>query len=621
MKDPSINIFIDKWQHIESVVNLHTEYLPSNYPKNELFKKLLFLYYQTCRDDRHNKLVSAEIDGKMVGYVCLINSLNKLYLKMIGYNILFMVPILVNFIYYQKKYFLRKILNKIFIKNNKYDNKKNQCKDLNNIYELRPIIVIKDYQGTTVAQKLLSKAEEFLVNKGEKYYFLRVYQNNVRALKFYNRNGFDIIRAEGEQLVLVKTLQERPSVLITTQVFPPEIHPSAVMVQELAKDMSHQGWQVTVAAGYPHHPYGRIYPDYTKKFLSIENNNGFRVVRGWHVIHPGSGTIPRTLVMLSQACAYFFEALAFSRADVIISYGPALIGPFISSLIANRKHAKLMTLIYDIYPDIAIEMGYLKNPILIDVARQLEKLVYRWSDRIGVLSEGFRQTLIEEKGVDPQKVALIPVWLDVRDIVPMTRNNPWRQEVGISSDTFVVLYAGTIGLISGAEMVLDAANLLKSYQDILFLFVGAGYARDRVEAKAQELGLKNIRFLPFQPRERLSEVQATADVSLVTLLPGRGKTSVPSKVLGYMAAARPVIAAVDQDCDTAALIRTAACGRVVPPMQPEVLSEAILHFYHLPEERKIAGEKGEAYFKNNFERRQVMKKYIDIVVDLATSRT
>ena len=76
-----------------------------------------------------------------------------------------------------------------------------------------------------------------------------------------------------------KTLKPRTNVLITTQVFPPEIHPSAVMVKELAKDISKQGWQVSVAAGYPHHPYGRLYPGYIKKMLSIETQNGFRVIR------------------------------------------------------------------------------------------------------------------------------------------------------------------------------------------------------------------------------------------------------------------------------------------------------------------------------------------------------
>lgn len=622
MEDYTLNILVDEWEDMESVANLHLEYLISSYTKDRLFKKLLIYYYDTCREDRNNKLITGDINGNIVGYACLIISLKKLYLKMIG-KYFVVVPLnFLRLIYSQKP-----VLRKIMYPNNtiktyfRRTNENRVQRTLINNYELRPIVVIKEYQGTNVAKKLLLHAEDFLMNKGEKYYFLRVRKDNVRAINFYYKNRFNVIGEDDEQtLVMGKTLKPCPNVLITTQVFPPEIHPSAVMVEELAKDISKQGWQVSVAAGYPHHPHGRLYPGYIKKLLSIDTQNGFRVIRSWHLINPNPGLISRALVMLSQASAYFFAAKVSPRPNVIISYGPPLIGPLISSLIARKNQARLLTLIYDMYPDIAVEMGYLKNPALIWAACKLENLIYRRSDKIGVLSEGFRQTLIEEKGVDPEKVVLIPVWLDVRDIAPMSRDNPWRREFGISLDKFVVLYAGTIGLISGAEIVVDVARKLESHKDIFFLFVGDGYARDRVEAKVREFGLKNIGVLPFQPRERLSEVQATADVSVVTLVPGRGKTSVPSKVLGYMAAARPVIAAVDKDCDTAELIRKAECGLVVPPDQAEALSEAILHFHRCPEDREVAGEKGVEYFINNFERRQVMKKYIDIIADLSMSR-
>jgi colanic acid biosynthesis glycosyl transferase WcaI len=407
-------------------------------------------------------------------------------------------------------------------------------------------------------------------------------------------------------------------ILITTQVYLPEGHATAIMVQELAEDLSRWGAEVTVAAGYPHHPYGRLYPGFRKEWLKMEAESGFRVIRGWHLIHPSHSLAMRGLVMASQCAAFFLSAVNCPRPDVVISCGPPILGPLTSALIARASGARLVTIIYDIYPDIAVESGQLRNPTVITLARKLERFIYRQSERIVVLSKGFRRTLIDKKGVEPQKVAVIPVWLDVRDIFPLSRDNPWRREMGISPDKFVVLYAGTIGLVSGAEVVVEAASRLESYQDILILFVGAGYAKDRVEAKARELGLKNIRFLPFQPRERLSEVQATADVSLVTLAPGRGKTSVPSKVLGYMAAARPVIAAVDDDCDTAELIRKAHCGLVIPPAQAERLSDAILNFYQGSEARKVAGENGSKYFERYFERSQVTAKYIALIEGLST---
>jgi colanic acid biosynthesis glycosyl transferase WcaI len=189
----------------------------------------------------------------------------------------------------------------------------------------------------------------------------------------------------------------------------------------------------------------------------------------------------------------------------------------------------------------------------------------------------------------------------------------------IHPDKFVVLYAGTIGLVSGAEVVLEAARLLQGYPDILFLFVGEGQIKLRLEIQVREQGLPNVRFLPFQPRERLSELQATADVSLVTLAPGRGKTSVPSKVLGYMAAARPVVAAVDLDCDTAQTIRKTRCGFVVPPADHLTMAAAILHYRRQPEARQAAGQAGYRFFLDNFEKEVVLKQYVALINQVASS--
>ena len=131
-------------------------------------------------------------------------------------------------------------------------------------------------------------------------------------------------------------------------------------------------------------------------------------------------------------------------------------------------------------------------------------------------------------------------------------------------DKFVVLYSGTIGVVSGAEIMLECAQSLKDHPGIIFLMVGEGVVKDRIKAEAQYRGLDNIRMLPFQPREILSQVLSSADLTVLTLQKNRGKSSVPSKVLGYMAAARPVAASLDADSDTARFINLAGCGICVP---------------------------------------------------------
>ena len=151
---------------------------------------------------------------------------------------------------------------------------------------------------------------------------------------------------------------------------------------------------------------------------------------------------------------------------------------------------------------------------------------------------------------------------------------------------------GTIGYVSGAEILIEAARVLKSRRDILILCVGGGPLRDRLADTAARERLDNLRFLPFQPAEDLDQVQATADIGLVTLLSDAGKTSVPSKVLGYLAAGRPVVASVAADSDTAKMVEEAGCGRVTTCMDPVALAGAIRELADDPDTRSAMGKTG-----------------------------
>ncbi len=364
-------------------------------------------------------------------------------------------------------------------------------------------------------------------------------------------------------------------ILILTQVFPPEFHPTAVMIEELWDYLRSQGEDVEVVTGFPHHPHGRVYPGYSKSLWMRDPDFEGEVLRTWHMTTESRDVASRATVLLSQALGNLVGALTIRRPDIVLVYGPPLLGPTCAALVSRFHGARFVNVIYDIYPDIAVESGHLTNPAVIAGARMAERLQHAAAHRTVVLSPGFKRSLMA-KGVPEERLEVIPLWLDPDEIQPMERDNAWRQEQEIPADKFVVLYAGTVGLVSGAAIVAEAAHLLREREEILFVFNGEGGARPDLEARAAELGLTNMRFLPFQPRERLPEVQATADVGLVTLFPGRGRTSVPSKVLGYMAAGRPVLASVDADSDTGREVVDHGLGIVVPPGDPRALADGVL---------------------------------------------
>lgn len=407
------------------------------------------------------------------------------------------------------------------------------------------------------------------------------------------------------------------NVLVTTQVFPPEAHPSAVMVDQLARFLAARGHDVTVACGHPVHPSGRLPEGWSRGLLRRERRDGVRVLRGWHPVSASRSVPSRAAVWLSQALAASAAALAAPRPDVVVNYGPPLAGPLLSAAIAKPRGAGLLSVVYDLYPDVAIETGKLTNPLLVAVARRAERAQYRVSDRVLVLSDGFRRKLLA-RGVAPEKVVTLPVWLDEDEITPLDRDNVWRRRQGIGPELKVVLYAGTVGLVSGARVVIDAAERLRARRDVLFLFVGEGQVKGELERAAR--ALPNVRFLPLQPRAELAPVQATADVSLVTLAPGRGQTSVPSKVIGYMAAGRPVVASVDLDCDTADAIRSAGCGVVVPPGDADALAGALESLLSDGDERRRLGARARAAFEDLHGAKAVLGRYAEVLERLGERR-
>ncbi len=407
-------------------------------------------------------------------------------------------------------------------------------------------------------------------------------------------------------------------ILITTQVFPPEIHPTARIVLELARSLSDAGHDVTVAAGYPHHPHGSVIGGYQKKWILRETVDGVRVFRGWHFTSTSSAILARGLVYLSQSIGTAIAALASEQPEVVFNFGPPLVGPAASALLAGRFGARHIPVIYDLYPDLAIETGAIRSQFLIRAAKMLERWVYGRSDRVVVLSEGFRGTLVSSKGVPEEKVRVIPVWLDLDEIQRARDPLAWRREHGISEDAFVVLYAGTMGIVSGAEVLLDVAKEFSGDPGIVFLFVGEGRAKERIQEQGRDL--PNVRLFGFQPRETLSEMLSSADVGIMTLLPGRGRTSVPSKMLGYMAAGVPVLASCDLDSDSARMVREAKCGTVVPPGDALVITNALRKLRSDIPARHSAGRSGRVYLEKHHSRDYGTKAFLSLLGEFTNLR-
>jgi colanic acid biosynthesis glycosyl transferase WcaI len=227
---------------------------------------------------------------------------------------------------------------------------------------------------------------------------------------------------------------------------------------------------------------------------------------------------------------------------------------------------------------------------VIAAVSRLERFCLRNSEVVTILSDSFRPGL-RALGVPDEKMAVTYGWVDTELIRPMPQANPFAKEQGLA-DSFVVLYAGNLGLSQGLENVLAASEQLVLEKDIRFVIVGDGASRELLVRKAAERGLSNIQFLPFQPRQRLPEVLATASVSLVQLRTGIGSDSLPSKIWSILASGRPILAAVDEGSEAWNLVTRAEAGVCVPPESPSALAKAVLALKNDPALCERLGQNG-----------------------------
>ncbi len=374
------------------------------------------------------------------------------------------------------------------------------------------------------------------------------------------------------------------------------------MTAELAEDLATRGHRVTIITGWPNHPTGILQAGWNAKWRSVEADaRGFRVIRCGHSIHARTVLFWRIWYYATFAVSSFANGLVSGPIDSVLCLSTPIFGGWAAWLLARLKGAEFLYGIFDLFPESAANAGMMGRSMLFSALRATDTLLCRLSDAIVTLGPRLRAEIIERK-IPPRLVHVVPLWLDGRKIKPGQQDNPWRREHAISPGTFVALYAGTIGHISGAETLVETARLLLDHPNILILCVGDGPVKDRLMAAAALAGVPNLRFLPFQSASVLNEMQATASVGLVTLLPGAGRTSLPSKVLGYFAAGRPVVAAVDSDSDTAKMILRGECGRVTACQDPAALAAAILELYNDPGTCVQMGQRARAYFEQFFDR-------------------
>jgi glycosyltransferase involved in cell wall biosynthesis len=402
-------------------------------------------------------------------------------------------------------------------------------------------------------------------------------------------------------------------IVLLTQYYPPEPIPKP---HEMARGLAERGHDVVVITAFPHYPGGRLYPGSRLRLWQWDRRDGIRILRLPLYPDHSRSAVRRVVNYGSFAVsAAVLGTLLSGRVDAMCAEQPPLSVGLAAWVLGRLRRVPFVYSVNDLWPESVEATGMVNRRWGLQWMSRLERFVYRRSAAVVVISPGIRENLIG-KGVPPEKVHVIPHWADESLYHPVARDPGVARELGMAG-RFNVVFAGQLGLAQGLDVVLDAAEELSDLPEIQFVLAGDGTDAARLRQVAADRRLGNVRFLEWQPAERMPSIFAISDVLLVHLLDEPlFRITIPSKTIAYMACGRPILMAVEGDA--ADLIRTTRAGVTCRPGDGKELSEAVRRLHAMsPQTREAMGRAGREAFLTSYSRSVLLDHYEKLLVEVA----
>lgn len=400
-------------------------------------------------------------------------------------------------------------------------------------------------------------------------------------------------------------------VLFVSQYFPPETGAAPSRAEQFVRALERAGHQVDVITGLPNHPSGVIRPNYGPGTDSSGTTTARSVQRVWLYASPKKTALRRLTNHVTFALWALPAAIRTQRPDVVVATIPPPFLGVTAWLAAARFRRPLVIDMRDDWPYAAIALGEMRPGIVADLLERLVRFVTDRAAHVIVVTPGMARR-IHGRGVPIEKMTLITNGADTGMYGDRSVESRVTTEPVGGPAMMTVLYAGTHGLIHGMDVLIDAAERLRARDDIRFLLVGDGVAKSGLQARVRADGLQNVEFRPSVAPERLAAIVRGADVCVATTRnePFCGET-IPVKLFDYLAAGRPVVAAVLGDA--AAVVTASRAGIVVEPGDGETLARVLIQLADDPVARQLLGEPGPAFVEKHYSRSVLGARFVEVV--------
>jgi glycosyltransferase involved in cell wall biosynthesis len=403
--------------------------------------------------------------------------------------------------------------------------------------------------------------------------------------------------------------------------FYPDTAATGQLLTELCEGLvQNHGCRVSVVAGVP------LLPSVSNgtgskqgSLIEREHYQGIEILRARGTRFSKQRFVGRFSNYVTYFLSACYAGLGLDHPDVVVALtDPPIIG--LAAYLAARRFGVPFVMSYrDVFPEVARLLEDFQSERVNQMLQRVNCFLVQKAEKNITLGETMRQRLINGKGADPEKTLIIPDWADCSEIVPGPKDNPFSSEHRLT-DKFVVMHSGNLGLSQELETVVQAAVHLREFPQIHMVLVGEGVKKPVLQEQVRTLGLQNVQFLPYQPKERLRESFAAADVFIVSLKKGLAGYIVPSKLYGILAAGRPYVAAVEAECEAAIIAKRYDCGLPAEAGNPRDLAEKILALYH---DRALTQRLGvnARQAALAFDRRLHMRAYYNLFRELVTEKT
>lgn len=410
-------------------------------------------------------------------------------------------------------------------------------------------------------------------------------------------------------------ISDRITILLLTESYPPEIRSGSQIIYDFVEEMKQRGYEVFVVTTKPRYNLPKDKPNPT--YSLVTNEEGVKVIRiNLPFLHKANYLKRGIASLILPFLFYRYIKKEISRKpDIIFTYSPPLTLGSAAIWAKRYFHSKLVFSAQDIFPQNAVDLGILKNPLLIKFFEWLERWVYKNSDIITVHSEGNRDFLINEKGQLGHKVITVYNWVNLSRFENISSTIDFRHSFKLDSK-FIILFAGVVGPSQGLDVIVDVAKGLQANPEIHFLIVGDGMEKQKMIDKVKYTGLKNISFRPFIEERVYPKLLKDVDVGLVSLSAKNKTAVVPGKLMGYMSAGLPVLAVLNRESDGHQIIKNANCGFSLLPPDKKGIIDAVLKLKSNKKLRELFGKNGRLFAQKYFDRKSCVDKYEDIFKQL-----